>query len=110
MAQQLNRKVLLQTLNTGASTGDWVPLNFQVFSGIQTVQSILGTVAAGDTVFIEATNQEPYIAGVPQVITQIVTVSSFTTNFFTVLDAPVVAIRARKTGTAGISEVIGVLV
>ena len=101
------QRVLLDGSTTAAVTGAWVPLDYQNFSNM-TIQSIVGTVASGDTVYIEVTNDIPYIDGVAQTITCISTVSAFTDAFNTITYGPVVAIRARKTGTAGAARVVGV--
>jgi hypothetical protein len=91
-----------------AATGAWVPLDYRNFTN-RTIQSVVGNVVPGDTVFIEVTNEEPFKDGVAQVVQAISTVSSYTSNFNCVIYGPVAAIRARKVGTTGPSRVVGIL-
>lgn len=109
MAQTLHLKTLLD-VGAVASTGDWLALDYRNYGGTLTAQSILGTVVSGDTVYIEVTNEVPYVDNKPVTVTQVVTVSAYTENFSLVLNGPVAAIRARKTGTTGAAKVTGVLV
>lgn len=98
----LTRQVLLTT--TGASaTGDWYPLDYR-FNSEGAIRTFTGSLTAGDTVYLEVTNDDP------SAVTTIVTVSAFTaTPFLGALSGPFAAIRFRKTGTTGAASVTGVV-
>lgn len=106
----LRPKVLLQTTTGAAATGTWYFLDTK-FEEAGTGRNIGGKLTTGDTVYIEA-SPDPYFDqfGLVASVSTIVTIASFTSvDFNTNIVGPWVQIRARKTGTAGVATVKGVV-
>lgn len=106
----LNRQTILNTTNTAVTTSPWYPLDYRVDPG-GVVRSFTGSLTAGDTVYMEITNEPIYAAdGSVTAPTVVVTVSAFTDPIFSgAFIGQYSAIRFRKTGTTGTVKVFGVL-
>lgn len=106
----LTQKVFFDAM-TSAETTPWYALDYRRDKG-GTTRSIEGTLTAGDTIYVESTNEALYDAANASATTPtvIVTIGSFTTSPFSALiEGPQVGLRIRKSGTTGPATVIGVI-
>ncbi len=105
----LRNEVMLNVANVSA-TGSWHQLDRTDTQG-GLLRSFTGKLAAGDTVFMEVTNQPVFTKqGIAVSVSVVTTVSAFTdASFGAVFNGPFCAVRFRKTGTAGSAVVYGII-
>lgn len=103
----LHRQTLLNVASVSA-TGGWYEVDWRM--GADQLRGFTGSLTAGDTVFLEVTNELVVQNGVTVNPTVVVTVSGFTaTPFAGTISGPFSALRFRKTGTTGPATVIALV-
>ena len=106
----LNRTVVLSTA-TASSNGSWYPLDFRIDPG-GTVRTFIGTLTTGDTIYLDLTNDAIFdpVKGTAIPVVNTFTVTAFTdTSFAHTLYGQWSAVRFRKAGETGPSNVTGIL-